>query len=113
VLVNLLVNAGQAIPDDKKGTIHVRTRSEDGQVVVEVEDNGCGMSEKARKQIFDPFYTTKRAKGGTGLGLAIAYRIIEEHNGSISVRSELGEGTRFTIRIPAGRVPDEASKETS
>jgi signal transduction histidine kinase len=113
VLVNLLVNAGQAMPDDRKGTINVRSRTEDGHVVVEVEDNGYGMTEKTRKQIFDPFYTTKRAKGGTGLGLAIAYRIIEEHNGNITVNSELGVGTKFTIKIPAGRAPDEASKEMS
>jgi signal transduction histidine kinase len=112
VLVNLLVNAGQAMPDDRKGAIDVRSRLEDGCVVVEVEDNGYGMTEKTQKQIFDPFYTTKRAKGGTGLGLAIAYRIVEEHNGNISVQSELGVGTKFTIKIPAGRAPDEASKET-
>jgi signal transduction histidine kinase len=61
------------------------------------------MSEKTRKQIFDPFFTTKRAKGGTGLGMAIAYKIINEHQGSISVDSELGKGTTFTIRIPVGR----------
>ena len=113
VLVNLLVNAGQAMPDDRKGTIDVRSRLDDGNIVVEVEDNGYGMTEKTQKQIFDPFYTTKRAKGGTGLGLAIAYRIVEEHNGSISVQSELGVGTRFTIKIPAGGAPNEASKETS
>jgi signal transduction histidine kinase len=103
VLINLIVNAGQAMPDDRKGSIHIRTRNEDGHVVVEVEDNGCGMSEKTLRQIFDPFFTTKRAKGGTGLGLAIAYRIIEEHNGNISVASEIGSGTKFTIKIPAGR----------
>lgn len=102
VFVNLIVNAAQAIPDDRKGLIQVRTRMEGNDVVIEVEDNGRGMDEKTQKQIFDPFFTTKRAKGGTGLGLAIAFRIIEEHSGSISVKSSQGKGTTFTIKIPAG-----------
>ncbi len=101
VLINLIVNAAQAIPDDRKGLITLRTRMEGEDVVIEVEDNGKGMDEKTMKQIFDPFFTTKRTRGGTGLGLAIAYRIIEEHGGSITVNSRVGEGTRFTIRIPA------------
>ena len=108
VFVNLIVNAAQAIPDHRKGLIRVMTRMDGEDVVIEVEDNGKGMDEKTQKQIFDPFFTTKRAKGGTGLGLAIAFRIIEEHSGSISVKSKPGEGTTFTIRIPAGKegVPD-------
>jgi signal transduction histidine kinase len=100
VLVNLIVNAAQAIPDDTKGLITVRSLMDGETVVVEIEDNGRGMDEKTQKQIFDPFFTTKRAKGGTGLGLAICYRILEEHKGSISVTSKLGVGTKFTIRIP-------------
>ncbi len=100
VLVNLIVNAAQAIPDDKKGLITVRTRMEKDTVIIEIEDNGKGMDEKTLKLIFDPFFTTKRTKGGTGLGLAIAFRIIEEHGGSISVSSKPGTGTLFTIRIP-------------
>jgi len=103
VLVNLIVNAGQAMPDDKQGLIRVRTRYDDEQVTIEIEDNGKGMNEKTVKQIFDPFFTTKRARGGTGLGLAIAYRIVEEHNGTIGVKSKLGEGTTFSVRIPARR----------
>ncbi|MGM0628389.1 MAG: ATP-binding protein, partial [Candidatus Fermentibacterota bacterium] len=104
VLVNLMVNASHAIPDGRKGLIRVSTRQDDGDVVIEIADNGKGMSEKTRKQIFDPFFTTKRARGGTGLGLAIAYRIVEEHGGNISVASEEGKGTTFTIRIPAEEV---------
>ena len=101
VLVNLLVNAGQAMRDDVRGVIRVRSRVEDSDVVVEVEDNGVGMNEKTQKQMFEPFFTTKRAKGGTGLGLAIAYRIMEEHGGHISVKSKVGVGTTFTLRVPA------------
>ena len=102
VLVNLIVNASQSIPDDTKGRILVRTMKTDSNLVVQIIDNGCGMNEKTMKQIFDPFFTTKRAKGGTGLGLAIVYRIIEEHGGKISVNSKPGVGTTFTIKIPAG-----------
>ncbi len=105
VLVNLLVNAAQAIPDDRKGRIVVRSRTQSGHVVLEVEDNGRGMNEKTQKQIFDPFFTTKRARGGTGLGLAIAHRILEEHKGSIAVASEVGQGTRFTVGLPVARDP--------
>jgi signal transduction histidine kinase len=113
VLINLLVNAGQAMPDDGRGLIKVRTREDQGNIVVKIEDNGKGMTEKTRKMIFDPFFTTKRAKGGTGLGLAIAFKIIDEHNGSISVSSELNVGTTFTIRIPAGKKTQVAAKEKS
>ena len=101
VLVNLLVNAGQAMRDDVRGLITVRSRADDSDVVIEIEDNGIGMNEKTQKQIFEPFFTTKRAQGGTGLGLAIAYRIIEEHGGHISLKSKPGAGSTFTIRIPA------------
>jgi signal transduction histidine kinase len=101
VLVNLLVNAGQAMRDDVRGLVTVRTRAEDGDVVFEVEDNGVGINEKTVKQIFDPFFTTKRAKGGTGLGLAIVYRIVEEHGGTITVKSKQGAGTTFVVRFPA------------
>ncbi|MCD4707856.1 MAG: GHKL domain-containing protein [Candidatus Sabulitectum sp.] len=100
VLVNLIVNAAQAIPDDRKGLITVSSSMDKETVVVEIEDNGKGMDEKTQRQIFDPFFTTKRSKGGTGLGLAITYRIVEEHGGSISVTSKSGTGTKFTIRIP-------------
>jgi signal transduction histidine kinase len=100
VIVNLLVNAGQAMREDTRGLVKTRTRADDSDVIIEIEDNGVGMNEKTMKQIFDPFFTTKRAKGGTGLGLAIAYRIVEEHGGHISVRSKQNVGTTFTIRFP-------------
>ncbi len=110
VLVNLLVNAGDAMIEGVKGLITVRTRAEDSNIVVEVEDDGSGMNEKTMKQIFDPFFTTKRARGGTGLGLAIVFRIVEEHGGTISVRSKPGVGTKFIIKIPVR--PGPAAKET-
>jgi signal transduction histidine kinase len=104
VLINLIVNASQAMYDDRKGLIIVKTGAEDNHIVVEVRDNGQGMTEKVLKQIFDPFFTTKRAKGGTGLGLAISHKIIEEHGGRISATSKPGAGTAFTIRLPHSRV---------
>jgi signal transduction histidine kinase len=101
VMINLMVNAGEAMKEDVKGLITVRTRLDGRFIVAEVEDNGKGMNQQTMKQIFDPFFTTKRAKGGTGLGLAIAFRIIEELGGSLSVKSKPGVGTTFTIRVPA------------
>jgi signal transduction histidine kinase len=86
--------------DEQKGNILVRTSCEADSVVLEVQDDGRGMSEKTLQQIFDPFFTTKRAQGGTGLGLAISYRIIAEHGGSVSVTSAPGRGSTFTIRFP-------------
>ncbi|MCK5115780.1 MAG: GHKL domain-containing protein [Candidatus Aegiribacteria sp.] len=103
IFINLIVNAAQSIPDDKKGLITVRTHMDHtDNVLIEIEDNGKGMDEKTQRQIFDPFFTTKRAKGGTGLGLAIAFRIAEEHSGNITVSSRPGVGTKFTVRIPTG-----------
>jgi signal transduction histidine kinase/PAS domain-containing protein len=100
VLVNLLVNASEAMDEDKRGRITVRTWSDGDNVAIQVEDNGRGMNEKTVNQIFDPFFTTKRGKGGTGLGLAISYRIITEHGGTISAASTPGGGTIFTINLP-------------
>ncbi len=110
VLVNLIVNASQAMPDGRRGMIKVATHYEKGMITILVEDNGKGMNESTVKQIFNPFFTTKRAKGGTGLGLAIAYRIIEEHNGKIQVRSKPGVGTTFIIRIPAPKAAPPAGE---
>jgi len=102
VLVNLIVNASQAMRNGVKGLIIIETKTDGKDLIVKVEDNGVGMNQKTMRQICDPFFTTKRSKGGTGLGLAIAYRIIEEHGGDISVTSKPGEGSKFTIRIPTG-----------
>jgi len=102
VFVNLIVNASQAMRNNVKGLITIGTKTDGKNLIVKVEDNGIGMKQKTMRQICDPFFTTKRSKGGTGLGLSITYRIIEEHGGNISVTSKLGEGTKFTIKIPAG-----------
>jgi PAS domain S-box-containing protein len=103
VLVNLLVNALQAFTGNEPGRnrVRVRTRLQGaGQVVVEVEDNGPGMSPEVRQRIFDPFFTTKPAGVGTGLGLSICQSIMQSMQGLIQVESELGRGSLFRLVLP-------------
>jgi two-component system NtrC family sensor kinase len=98
VLMNLLVNAGQAV--QAQGWIAVRTGSDEQTVWVEVEDNGCGISPANQRRIFEPFFTTKPVGVGTGLGLALSWGIIEQHHGHITVRSAEGQGSCFRITLP-------------
>ncbi len=98
VLVNLLVNAGQAI--ETHGVIAVTSRQEDEQIILTVSDTGRGMTEEISRRVFDPFFTTKKVGEGTGLGLSISYGIIKKHGGEITVASEPGKGTIFTVRLP-------------
>lgn len=98
VFLNLLVNAGHAI--EEKGEIHISTRREENDILVEIRDNGCGVPEENLSHLFEPFFTTKEVGKGTGLGLSIVYDIIKKHHGSIDVDSRIGEGTTFIIRIP-------------
>lgn len=100
VFMNLLVNAAQAIAE--KGTITVRTAWDQlkDQVVVEVQDSGCGITPDHLKRIFDPFFTTKPVGKGTGLGLSVSYGIVAKHHGTIEVNSEVNKGTCFRIRLP-------------
>jgi two-component system, NtrC family, sensor kinase len=99
VFMNILINAAQAI--DKKGDITVKTRTEDGHVVITISDTGCGIAEEHIPKIFDPFFTTKDVGKGSGLGMNIAYNIVRKHNGRIEVQSQLGKGTTMIVRIPA------------
>ena len=98
IFMNLLVNAGHAI--EQQGVITVRSWEEDGYVCVSVADTGEGIPEANLNRIFEPFFTTKEVGKGTGLGLSITYDIVKKHNGEITVRSEPGKGTVFTVRIP-------------
>lgn len=98
VFVNLLINASRAI--SKRGKITVRTSVVRKDISVTVSDTGCGIDEKNLEHIFDPFFTTKPVGEGTGLGLSISYGIIENHGGRITVKSQLGKGTQFTIMLP-------------
>jgi PAS domain S-box-containing protein len=114
VVINLLVNACQALPDPERA-IRLATlyESETGQVVIEVSDEGCGMSKEVLQRIRDPFFTTKRESGGTGLGLAIAERIVEDHGGSMRFTSAVNQGTTARLCLPiTGPVPND-QKESS
>ncbi|WP_462253876.1 sensor histidine kinase [Ekhidna sp.] len=93
--LNILSNAEQAI--ERNGTVTVKTKGLKTKTVVEIADNGEGISKENLKKISDPFFTTKPVGKGTGLGLSITYKIIEEHNGKIRVTSKQGKGTKFVI----------------
>jgi two-component system NtrC family sensor kinase len=101
VFLNLVNNALDAV--DKNGKVAIRVRVENNSIVVDVADNGTGIAEEDLKEIFAPFFTTKPIGKGTGLGLSICFGIVERMNGSISVKSKLGGGTTFTVRLPVER----------
>ena len=120
VLMNLAINASDAMPDGGKFTIETgsvvfdrKSKNRPGDLppgeytTVAAYDTGGGISREVREHIFDPFFTTKDSGKGTGLGLALCHGIIEQSNGHIDVASEMGKGTRFTIYLP--RVTDAAS----
>jgi len=98
VLHNLIGNAVDAMPEG--GQLTITTRLDADNVIMEVEDTGCGMSEEVRQKIFTPYFTTKEK--GTGLGMAIVAQIVGEHGGEISVQSTQGIGTKVTIKLKAG-----------
>jgi PAS domain S-box-containing protein len=102
VLGNLLINASHAISKKTNGMISITTRHSKamGAVLVEVEDNGNGMTREQMGKIFDPFFTTRRQDGGTGLGLSISRGIVKEHHGIMGVLSRPDVGTRFTVFLP-------------
>jgi signal transduction histidine kinase len=106
VFLNLLVNSCDAI--EGKGTIRIRTRPTDEGVRLEFSDDGSGIEPEVLGRIFDPFYTTKPVGKGTGLGLSISHGIVERHGGTLSVESEPGRGTRFTLDLPLDAEPGAA-----
>jgi two-component system NtrC family sensor kinase len=110
VFLNLLVNAAHAL-EEQQGIITIHTWSEDDNVFVSVADTGCGIPEEIRQRIFEPFFTTKEVGKGTGLGLSISYDIIRKHDGEITVTSQVGVGSTFTVRLPING-PDDAESAT-
>lgn len=96
-LINIINNAQEAMPNG--GILTLRTQPEDGHVRIEISDNGVGIPDELKERIFEPFVTHGKSKG-TGLGLAVTKRVIDEHRGSISVKSERNKGTTFTIHLP-------------
>jgi len=99
VFLNLLKNAAEALVPDG-GRIEVALKVVEAFAVIEIRDDGPGMSSETLERLFEPFYTTKEAGKGTGLGLSISRRIAREQNGDLEAGSELGEGSVFSLRIP-------------
>jgi two-component system, cell cycle sensor histidine kinase and response regulator CckA len=117
VLLNVYVNAWQAMPEGGELTIETRAVQLDSLfcephraipgdfVAIAIRDTGIGMTKAVQHRIFDPFFTTKEKTRGTGLGLASAFGIVKNHGGMIAVDSEIGQGTTFTIYLPASEKP--------
>jgi two-component system, NtrC family, sensor kinase len=99
VLINLYVNAIQAMPRGGDLFVDVAHDRENDMVVIKLRDTGSGIPKDVLPYIFDPFFSTKGTKG-TGLGLSVSYGILRQHNGDITVDSQEGEGTTFTIKLP-------------
>ncbi len=112
VVLNLVVNAVHAIQDAlpergaEKGVLRIRTSCLDDQIQVEIQDNGKGIPLEVQARVFDPFFTTKAVGKGTGQGLSIAHAVMEKHQGSITFRSVVGQGTTFILRLPQRRHED-------
>jgi signal transduction histidine kinase len=105
VLLNLLINARQAMPQGGMIVVKLSHDADANMVELGVRDTGCGMSPETMRRIFDPYFSTKSGpdasgKGGTGLGLSMCREIIEAHHGRIRVDSTVGKGTAFTIKLP-------------
>ena len=103
VFMNLIVNACDAIKHADKtaqGQIHIGCRQHHEMIEITIKDNGCGMSDESKTQLFEPFYTTKDVGEGTGLGLSISWGIVQKHGGELSVESQWGVGSTFVLRLP-------------
>ena len=96
--MNVMDNALDALPDNG-GVLKIRSYKEGDFLLTQIEDNGSGIPDDIVRQIFDPFFTTKKVGKGTGLGLDVSKKIVDNHNGSICVKSEPGK-TIFTVCIP-------------
>jgi PAS domain S-box-containing protein len=108
VLMNLILNAVQAIKGN--GVVTVRSGTDGTWCTIEVEDTGCGIPPDVLPKIFDPFFTTKGQGEGTGLGLSVSLGIVERHGGAIAVKSQVGHGTTFIVKLPALNVRSMAGK---
>jgi signal transduction histidine kinase len=104
ILLNLIINARQAMPRGGKLKIEIKENGQTGMAEVRVSDSGVGIPPEQLRLIFEPFYTTKEpdehGHGGSGLGLSVCRQIIEQHNGRIRVESVVGKGSTFTVKLP-------------
>ncbi|MFI5378517.1 MAG: sensor histidine kinase [Tepidisphaerales bacterium] len=105
VVLNLVINALDAVEGVEHPCIQLRTHAADGSVVIEIADNGHGIAPAHRRHLFEPFFTTKPVGKGTGLGLSISYSLVEQHGGDIQVETEIGRGTKFIVRLPSSARP--------
>jgi C4-dicarboxylate-specific signal transduction histidine kinase len=105
VLVNLIINAVDAMSATPQPQLVVRTLREEGFCIVEVQDNGQGIVPEHMDRLFEPFFTPKPVGKGTGLGLSISYSLVQRMGGSITARSEPGAGSTFSVRLPAEQPP--------
>jgi len=105
VLINLVLNAQEAMPEG--GTLTLQTKNRRKDVLIRVSDTGKGIPKESLPHIFEPFFTTKKACSGAGLGLSVVYGIVRDHKGIIKVDSALGQGSTFTIRIPASKAGED------
>jgi two-component system NtrC family sensor kinase len=110
IFLNMVANARDAMPGG--GTLSVVTSGDIDKVYVEIVDTGTGIREEHLDKIFDSFFTTKGEVKGVGLGLSVCYGFIEDHGGDIEVKSQVGEGTTFTITLPV-HAASESSQEVS
>ena len=118
VILNLLMNAADAIEqrygDQQAGIIWLTTCKAEGGVIIQIRDNGCGMTEKTKERIFDPFFTTKAVGAGTGQGLSYCHTaIVSGHCGRIAVRSAEGIGTEFEIWLPCSNLNPKSTSNDS
>ena len=104
IFMNLFTNARDAMPEG--GKLRIEAMKREDKVIVNVSDTGCGMDKETLERIFDPFFTLKEVGKGTGLGLSTTHGIVEQHSGKISVQSELGRGTTFTVCFPLAKGRD-------
>mgnify|MGYP001944241267 CR=1 FL=1 len=110
--MNVIVNACQSIntklkrnhqlnsKNELEGLININTVENDNYLVIQINDNGCGMDRETQQKVCEPFFTTKDVGSGTGLGMAISFGIIEEHDGMLKISSTLSKGSDFSIFLP-------------
>ncbi len=101
VFVNIIVNALQAMTKGGELTISTKLTEDNKFIEIEISDTGCGIPEEQMGKLFDPFFSTKEIGEGTGLGLSVSLGIVQKHNGTIDVRSMVGQGSTFIVRLPA------------
>lgn len=102
IVFNLVQNAGDAMRNQADGTVSISARSDGGQVLIEVVDNGPGMTDEVARRCMEPFFSTKERAVSTGLGLALVYSLTAGSGGKVEMQTALGRGTRFFIRVPKG-----------